>query len=433
MPKAEKLYTAAIRAVAAISPLAARGNGKLARGIQGRRGVIGRMEAWAADRTAGDPGPRVWFHAPSVGEGLQARAVMEELRRRRPDVGIIYTYFSPSAERFAAQSPADFADFLPLDTPRQMERAMAALRPSAVVFSKSDVWPNLTAAASRGGVPMALLSATLPASSSRLSRPARALLGPAYRRLDRIAAISAEDAARFAAFGVPAQGVSVMGDAHFDRVLAHAEAPAPIPELLRRLAGEPDDLTIVAGSTWGADEDRIIPAVASMSGSPRRPRLALVPHEPGPAHLRGAEERIAREGLRARRLSDLDGQWDGNEVLLVDRVGVLGHLYRMADIAYVGGGWGAAGLHSVLEPAAFGLPIVFGRRHANAREAGELIAAGGAFTVASREDLTDRLTRLLIDPSLRKTAGTASRAYVEAGRGAADRGAAIVQELLDSR
>jgi 3-deoxy-D-manno-octulosonic-acid transferase len=117
--------------------------------------------------------------------------------------------------------------------------------------------------------------------------------------------------------------------------------------------------------------------------------------------------------------------------VLVDRVGVLGDLFAVADLAYVGGGWGTAGLHSVLEPAAFGAPVLFGPRHANAREAAELIVAGGAFSADTGAALEQNVAKLLNRAEHRVRAGKAARAYVQAGLGAAERGAQIIEELLE--
>jgi 3-deoxy-D-manno-octulosonic-acid transferase len=134
-------------------------------------------------------------------------------------------------------------------------------------------------------------------------------------------------------------------------------------------------------------------------------------------------------GLAHARLSSPDAG-SAAEVVLVDRVGVLGELYAMADLTYVGGGFGAAGLHSVLEPAAFGAPVLFGPRHANAREAGELVAAGAAFEVASAEEV-ERIAGGLADVyEMRHRAGGLARRYVEARLGAAERGAELVAGVL---
>jgi 3-deoxy-D-manno-octulosonic-acid transferase len=424
----ERLYTLALHAARPLLPLAARGEGKLARGIRGRAGVLERMEAWA--RAHRDPErPLVWFHAPSVGEGLQARAVVEAFRARRPDAQVAYTFFSPSAQAFARTVRADLADYLPLDLPADVNRALDALRPSVIAFSKTDVWPVLTREANARRVRLAMLSGTLPAASSRLRGPARALLAPAYRRLDAVAAISAEDAARFGALGVPAERRTVMGDARFDQVWARAAAADRDSPLLRPFTGFAG-VTLVAGSTWPEDEERLVPALASLRSADHPLRLILVPHEPTPAHLVRSTALLADAGFSAaQRLSDIEAGATPGEAVLVDRVGVLGDLYALADVAYVGGGWGAAGLHSVLEPAAFGVPVLFGPRHANAREAAELIAAGGALELAE-DAIPGAIAPLLADPTRRGAAGDAARRYVEAGLGAADAGAALIERLL---
>jgi 3-deoxy-D-manno-octulosonic-acid transferase len=429
MSALETAYTLALRAARPLLPLAARGEGKLARGIRGRTGVLARMEAWAHAHR--DPArPLAWFHAPSVGEGLQARAVIEAFRAHRPDAQVAYTWFSPSAEGFARTVRADFADYLPLDLPGDVARALDALRPSVIAFSKTDVWPVLTREAAARGVRLAMLSGTLPASSSRLRGPARALLGPAYRRLDVAAAVSAEDAERFGALGVPAERRTVMGDARFDQVWARAAAVDRGSALLRPFGGF-EGVTLVAGSTWPADEEKLVPAIALIADAEYPLRVILVPHEPTPAHLEALEARLRMYHVdRSQRLSQVEAGARPGWVTVVDRVGVLGDLYALADVACVGGGWGTAGLHSVLEPAAFGAPVFFGPRHANAREAAELIGAGGAFELDGDDSVACQLVPIIRDATLRRSAGNAARAYVEAGLGAAERGAEIIDRLL---
>ncbi len=424
----EHIYALALAAARPLLPLAARGDGKLARGIRGRRGVLQRMAAWAdAER---DPSrPLVWFHAPSVGEGLQARAVVDALRTRRPDLQVAYTYFSPSAESFVRTVAADFTDYLPFDLAHDVGRALDLLRPRVFAFSKTDVWPVLTREARARGVRLALLSGTLPATSSRLGAAARAVLAPAYARLDLVAAISPADAARFAALGVPPERRTVMGDARFDQVRERAARADRGSPLLAPFAGWPG-LTLVAGSTWPADEDHLVPALAGLRAEGLALRLILAPHEPSEAHLARAEAALRPHTLPHARLSAVQAGAEVPVVTLVDRVGVLGELYALAELAYVGGGFGTAGLHSVLEPAAFGVPVLFGRRHANAREADELMAAAAAFEVTGTAHLTETLRRLA-DPAVRHPSGAAARRYVEAGRGAADRGAEIIERLLE--
>src|SRR6266704_7168262 len=145
------------------------------------------------------------MHAPSVGEGLQAKPVLEALRAERPEWQLAFTFFSPSAERLARTLPVDVTDYSPLDRPGDVTRALAALRPTALVYSKLDVWPELTLAAARAGVRLGLMSATVSPQSSRLRWPARKWGLAAYRALDRIGAISAEDGRRLEHLGARAE------------------------------------------------------------------------------------------------------------------------------------------------------------------------------------------------------------------------------------
>jgi 3-deoxy-D-manno-octulosonic-acid transferase len=125
--------------------------------------------------------PLVWFHAPSVGEGLQAQPVIQLLRARRPELQVAYTFYSPSAEEFARSLDVSFADFLPFDTFDDADAIVSALRPTALVFSKLDIWPALTERAASANVPIGVISATMTESSGRRGRLAQALLGDAYR------------------------------------------------------------------------------------------------------------------------------------------------------------------------------------------------------------------------------------------------------------
>lgn len=446
------LAAQAARAAAAVVP---DGEGKLARTLAARRGVRARFAAWA--RAHRDPArPLLWMHAPSVGEGLQARPVLEAARAARPDLQVVYTHFSPSAERFARglveRGLADHADYLPFDAAGDADALLDALRPAALVFAKLDVWPVLAERAARRGVRLGLVSATLAPGSSRGRGLSGALLHDAYAALDAVGAISADDAARLVALGARPDRVRITGDTRADQVWARArdaESPeararAPLAPLLAvPAAGRGRErFTLVAGSTWPADESVLLPAWEGVVRAARAdgvlpPRLVLCPHEPTAAHLAPLETWAARAGLALARLGAVeaahaagDARAGDVDVVLVDRVGVLGDLYAAGDAAFVGGGFHAAGLHSVLEPAAFALPVAFGPRHANAREAGLLVACGGAVVTAEAGTLANRLGIWRRDSGVRRTAGDAARAFVHDGLGAASRAWALVAALL---
>src|SRR6266550_8832244 len=346
MRRPSLLYRLSVHVAARTAGFAARFDKKLARGLDARRGLAARLAAWA-QRHRDTRRPLIWMHAPSVGEGLQAKPVLETLRAEQPEWQLAFTFFSPSAERLAKNLPVDVADYLPLDRPADVEAVLDALRPAALVFSKLDVWPELTLAAAQRGVKLGLISATVAPHSSRLRWPARGWAEPAYRALERIGTISEEDGRRLEQLGARPSAIEVTGDTRYDSVAERAERFDRTRDPFARLAIAPaNTFTIVAGSTWPADEAVILPAFVDL--------LAQVPT------------------ARLVRLSQVE-HTSSAPVIVVDRVGILADLYALADVAFVGGGYHRAGLHSVLEPAVFGVPVAVGPHWHMSRDATLLI------------------------------------------------------------
>jgi 3-deoxy-D-manno-octulosonic-acid transferase len=423
VPHTSLAYRALLRTASALAPLGGLINERLARTVAQRRGVGERLATWG--RTSRDTNRKLaWFHAPSVGEGLQARAVMQPFRARHPDWQVAYTYFSPSAESFAAGVGADIADCLPIDTPGAVAAALTALDPSLLVFAKLDVWPELSTQAARSGVPVALVAATVRPGSGRLHPLARALLAPGYRALSIAGAISAEDAERLAALGVAGERIRVTGDPRCDSARARVAAVPADEPLLALGRGAP---TLVAGSTWPADEDCLLEAFRTVRQRHPEARLILVPHEPGAK----AVERIQRaaERLGAPPARPLGAHPAAGPLAIVDRVGLLAALYGAGTVAYVGGGFGRAGLHSVLEPAAWGIPVLFGPKWQESRDAARLVAAGGGAPASNPANLAALWLEALRDENARAAMGARALAVVESERGAAARSAALLDEL----
>jgi 3-deoxy-D-manno-octulosonic-acid transferase len=447
-------YAALAGVAEALTHLPVDAEHKAWRAIRNRAGGVDRLVQWARehrDRTR----TLLWMHAPSVGEGLQARPVLERIRARHPQVQLLYTFYSPSAERFAqamlAAGTVDATEYLPFDTTANATRLLDALAPTALVFAKLDVWPQLVRTAAARGVRLGLISATLSEGSGRGGGLARALLGDAYAALDSVGAIDAADATRLTALGVRADRVTALGDTRYDQVAARAAAADRTSALLAPLASERP--TVVAGSTWPADEEVLLMAWLRVRKTLPNARLIIAPHEPTPAHTTPIRRWAQAHSIPLAMLSNLSAPVGGGatpeftnstshgaevqanseaEVLLVDRVGVLGDLYALAQAAYVGGGFHAAGLHSVLEPAAFGAPVLFGPRHTRSRDALLLLEAKGAVAVSDVEELSDALQILLTEPDTHTRASRAAKAVVAQGVGAADRSTALVEGLLFS-
>jgi 3-deoxy-D-manno-octulosonic-acid transferase len=424
------LYRVGIRLARRVVPLVARPGSELAIGVAGRRDAPEVLAAWG-ERSRDPERPTVWLHAPSVGEALQAGAVVEALRERHPGLQVALTHFSPSAEGMAERLGADVGAYLPWDEAAPIRRALEGVRPDLLVFAKTEVWPVLVDEAVALHVPVALVGAVVPPGAGRMRWPARALLASTWRRLSLACAVGSDDARALVRLGVPEGVVHVTGDPAIDAATWRAGAADPESPWLAPFHEDPRP-TVVAGSTWPEDEAVLFPALAEVRRRLPDLRVVFVPHEPTAEVVGDLLARLQGLGWKCRPLSAVESRGTPGDaaVVVVDRVGVLADLYTVATVAYVGGGFGRVGLHSVLEPAAAGVPVIFGPRHERAPAAAGLLAAGGARSVEGAPDAAATLSEWLQDTSKKDTAAARASDYIGSHRGAATRTAALLDLLL---
>jgi len=253
-------------------------------------------------------------------------------------------------------------------------------------------------------------------------------LREAYEALDVVGAISPSDAERLLAMGVRGENMTVTGDTRYDQVWARANAPNPSRDAVvaRYRDSRP---TLVAGSTWPADEKRLLPAWVQARRQLPGARLIIAPHELTPKHLASIEKWARDSALTLSRTSEPEVR--ATEVILVDEYGLLADLYAVADAAYVGGGFHGDGLHSLLEPASFGTPVLFGPMHMDNRDAGLLVGGGGAMRCFGPGDISARLLAWFRNPAVLSRASASARRVVQGGIGAAERSTELVEGLFE--
>jgi 3-deoxy-D-manno-octulosonic-acid transferase len=414
------------------SSLVGPGSSKLAQGLAGRRVAHEKLARWGKEQRD-TARPTVWFHAPSVGEGLQALAVIEALRECDPAVQVAFTHFSPSSAPLASRMPVDVASYLPWDLPGPIGHVLDAMSPDLVVFTKTEVWPVLTDECARRGIGVALVAGTVAERSTRLRPVARALLARSWRTLGSACAMADADATRLRMLGVGEEALSVTGDPGIDSAAQRARAADPTTPLLAPFLADPRP-TVVAGSIWTSDEDVLIPALEVVREQVPDVRLILAPHEPDAGHVVVLSQRLVTAGWSTATLSDVEqsGSVRSVDAVVVDRLGPLADLYTIGRIAYVGGGFHGAGLHSVLEPAAARLPVLFGPRHHSVRAGADLTAVGAARSVEGQDALAEAMLTWLTQDGLREQAAERAFAYIEGHLGAASRTATVLSDLLRS-
>jgi|WetSurMetagenome_2_1015567.scaffolds.fasta_scaffold44212_3 3-deoxy-D-manno-octulosonic-acid transferase len=396
---------------------------KVRRGIRGRVGLEQLLRRQIA---ALAPGLRVWFHASSMGEFEQAKPVIAELKRRHPDVLVIATFFSPSGYDHSRSYPlADVISYLPFDSRAGARMFVEQARPDVAVMVRYDVWPNHIWELHRRGIPVMIANATMRSTTLRRMPIARSFHHHLYDAIDSILTVSESDVQAFGAFRLRHARLAAIGDTRYDQVSqrsAEARRRNIIPAGI--LSGK---RVIVAGSTWPEDEEVLLPAASRLLADGENILLILVPHEPTVEHLEELEAKL-RGKSRFIRFSGLN-EYAGEQVIIVDSIGILLTLYASAHVAYVGGSF-RQGVHNVLEAAVYGIPVLFGPRHRNSREPLHLVEQGGGFVVNGTGELYRALENLLRDDAARTSAGERALQFVRSQTGATGRFLDHLEPLL---
>lgn len=375
---------------------------------------IGQREAFSVLKEKVDTDALyVWFHAASLGEFEQGRPVMEQLKKNKPETKILLTFFSPSGYEVRKNyAGADIVSYLPLDTPRAAKKFVKMVNISKAIFIKYEFWPNYL---------MALKAANIPFYSiSAIFRPSQLFFkgyGIWYRNLlksfSHIFVQDRNSLELLSKYGF--SNASVVGDTRFDRVADLAKQGNELPVIQEFVQDKP---VIVAGSTWPKDEELLVRYLKLHPDV----KLILVPHEIHEARLSGIEKLLENNYVcytQADKADKIAIQSAG--CLIVDTIGLLSSVYRYANVAYIGGGFGV-GIHNTLEAAVWNVPVVFGPNYQKFREARELIVAGGAFSIYNYEMLEKELNNLLINNESGNIAGE----YVKNNTGATDK---IIEEI----
>ena len=325
----------------------------------------------------------IWFHASSVGEFEQARPIIEKMKMEKPGTKILLTFFSPSGYELRKDYKyADKVMYLPFATRRNARHFLHVFKPSMAIFIKYEFWPAYLRELNHRGIPTFLISG--------IFRPKQTFFKPwgsSYRHLlTRFTRLYVQDTASLellAKFGI--KNVEVAGDTRFDRVHAIAQHAKDIPSVEHFINAQlneferPTDKVIVAGSTWPQDEQLLARYIEEHPDV----KLVLVPHEIDEHHLHNIFQIF--QGRYVRFTEATPNNVLHVQTFVIDTIGMLSSIYRYGHVAYIGGGFGV-GIHNTLEPAVYGMPVVFGPNYQRFREAKGLIAAGAGFSVNNYEE-----------------------------------------------
>ena len=353
----------------------------------------------------------LWFHAASLGEFEQGRPLMERFRREHPEYKILLTFFSPSGYEVRKNyEGADVICYLPFDTPGNVLSFFRLVHPEMAFFIKYEFWLNFMQACYRRNIPVY--------SVSSIFRPNKVFFrwyGKGYSKVLHYVThffVQDEESRHLLSLRGIRDNVTVVGDTRFDRVLdiSHQAKNLPLVEHFTKDAS----FIFVAGSSWSPDEDLIIPYFNAHPDM----KLILAPHVIGEEHLTQIESKLKRPSLRYTEATEENVS--KADCLIINCFGLLSSIYRYANVAYVGGGFGA-GIHNVPEAAVYGIPVLIGPANKGFREAQDLLRLGGCFEITGQTLFNAVVSRLMSKEKLRQERGAIGKHYIESNAGAADK------------
>ena len=370
---------------------------------------------------------RIWIHCASLGEFEQGRPVIEELKKStgsRKQFKIVLTFFSPSGYEIRKNyDGADYVFYLPLDTKRNARRFIELVRPDLAIFVKYEFWYHHINTLQLRSIPIILISAIF-----RKRHLFFKWYGKAFRKLLRsYHTIYVQDEGSVKMLEtIGVTSAILASDTRIDRVyhIVKNVERYPIVESFKQ-----DKKMVIAGSTWQEEEKMICRLITSDNKINGLVKFVIAPHQIGEDHIRDLARNI-KDGFI--RYSEANGSnVEDSRVMIIDNVGMLSYLYQYGFAAVIGGGFGK-GIHNILEPAAFGLPILFGPNYKKFQEARDLVSDGGAFTFKSYDEFKASLLELINNEDHYKSASSKCRDYVESGRGGTKVIVEKIEEVLAS-
>lgn len=396
------LYNIAISIAEKILPVTGLFSAKMKLFTEGRKTVFSTL----ADTISVDD-KNIWIHAASLGEYEQAVPIIKRLRESFPSSKIVLTFFSPSGYEIKKNSSlADVVTYLPLDTRENAKSFLNVVKPKLALFIKYEFWPNFLLELKNREIRTLLVSGSFRKDQVFFKSYGK-WMRPYLTTFEHFFLQNEESQALLASIGL--ENSTVSGDTRFDRVAQQLLQDNTL-EFVENFKN--NQLCIVAGSTWPEDEELLLPYINSSKDT----KFIIAPHRVKTEAIEQLQRRIKKESIlfSGKENKDLFSY----DVLIIDTIGLLSRIYSYADIAYVGGAAGDTGLHNILEPATFGIPVVIGKNHSKFPEAAQLLQQGGLFSVSSKKELSSILGELTKNLDLRKEAGKLSGNFIAKNKGA---------------
>ena len=367
-------------------------------GVEGRSKTFFILEEQLSAETK-----TFWFHCASLGEYEQGLPIFKQLRKENPDHKIVLTFFSPSGYEIRKNTDvADMVVYLPLDTKANAKRFIQLVNPELTIFVKYDIWPNYLNELIKKNLRAILISATFRKEQSYFRFYGR-MMRNALRTFEHV--FVQNENSKNLLHTINLNNVTVAGDTRYDRVSDQLLQDNTLPFIEQFKDGK---LGVVIGSSWPEDESLFINYINRSES--KDIKFIIAPHNIKSHQI---ENFIGQLNKKTVLFSEKDNKnLPEFDVFIVDTIGILSKIYSYADIAYVGGAMGSTGLHNILEPAAFGVPVIIGKNYKKFPEAFQMIDNGGVISIKNQQELYQILDKLIENPQKRKELGQLNALFI---------------------
>jgi len=350
----------------------------------------------------------IWFHCASLGEFEQGVPIMEALKKLKPDHKIVVSFFSPSGFEIKKNTVlANAVVYLPMDTPSNARKFIAAIHPSIALFVKYEFWPNYLFELQRKNISTLLVSGVF-REKQIFFKPYGGFMRNALAAFDHFFLQDENSETLLQSIGF--KNITVSGDTRFDRVSHQIEMDNTL-KFAEEFKG--NSLCIVCGSTWPEDEAVLLDYINS---APENVKFIIAPHKIEPEKIEVFTKKFLKKTVLHSNIEVVN--ISEYAVLIIDCIGLLSKLYSYADVAYVGGAIGKTGLHNILEPATFGVPIIIGKNYEEFPEAIHLRDLAGLFSIKNAAECGKILGKLINNDDFRNKTGMISGHFVNKNTGA---------------
>ena len=362
---------------------------------------------------------RLWFHCASLGEFEQSKPLIQKIKSKYPKSKIIISFFSPSGYQIGKNYKfADFVCYLPFDSKKNVNSFLNIIKPSLIFLIKYEFWPNYINLITEKKTPVFSVC-TRVYKNQYIFKPYGNWLLNLIKKINHFFVQDESSKKLLTKNGF--KNLSLIGDTRMDRVIKTMESKTVFPKIEKFIDSKK---CFIAGSTWKEDYEVILSKINKLN----KIKIIIAPHKVDSKSITMLTSKLKKSYAL---YSSLEKEKEfKKDILIINSIGILSKIYQYGTLCYIGGGMGNNGLHNILEPAIYGLPIIIGKNYSKFSEAKDLISIGGVKSIKNNKEFERIFEKIITDNQLSSKIGEINKTYILKNKGATDKIFIKIKEFL---